>query len=194
MNRAQRRAQGKDIRAQIKTQVFNQEKDSLRRHLEKTEAEMRDSLEHVYNGMYFATMAIAMHRCRLSQNTIYKAMSMADDLYGQLFDGKLTADDLEKMVVEEAGIKIEYDADRQYMILRPFERTKDGKKAYYNLTGLMKVQESIFWPCLKGEHTMSEMRLRKSMVLISAGRNTQGRWIRRKGSLRTDSSGWKFRY
>lgn len=140
MNRAQRRAQGKDIRAQIKTQVFNQEKDSLRRHLEKTEAEMRDSLEHVYNGMYFATMAIAMHRCRLSQNTIYKAMSMADDLYGQLFDGKLTADDLEKMVVEEAGIKIEYDADRQYMILRPFERTKDGKKAYYNLTGLMKVQ------------------------------------------------------
>lgn len=109
MNRAQRRAQGKDIRAQIKTQVFNQEKDSLRRHLEKTEAEMRDSLEHVYNGMYFATMAIAMHRCRLSQNTIYKAMSMADDLYGQLFDGKLTADDLEKMVVEEAGIKIEYE-------------------------------------------------------------------------------------
>jgi len=101
---------------------------------------MRDSLEHVYNGMYFATMAIAMHRCRLSQNTIYKAMSMADDLYGQLFDGKLTADDLEKMVVEEAGIKIEYDADRQYMILRPFERTKDGKKACYNLTGLMKVQ------------------------------------------------------
>jgi len=35
VNRAQRRAQGKDIRAQIKTQVFNQEKDSLRRHLKK---------------------------------------------------------------------------------------------------------------------------------------------------------------
>ena len=47
------------------------------------------------------------------------------------------------------------------MSLRPFERTKDGKKAYYNLTGLMKVQTG------KGEEMMLGMTHNIDTIIVN---------------------------
>ena len=45
LNRAARRA-GKGNISNLKEQIFFEEKDNLKRHLEKAEAEMRESFEH----------------------------------------------------------------------------------------------------------------------------------------------------
>lgn len=47
LNRAARRAEKANIH-DLKEQVFMDQKDSLKRHLEKAETEMRDSFEHLY--------------------------------------------------------------------------------------------------------------------------------------------------
>lgn len=140
LNRAARRA-GKGNISNLKEQIFFEEKDNLKRHLEKAEAEMRESFEHLYQGMYFASMAIAMHRIGLSQRTIYRAMEKADEIYGQLYDGMIKAEDLPKMCEDESGIRILYSASNEYMLLLPFEEKKNKPKAYYNLTGMQAVKK-----------------------------------------------------
>lgn len=139
LNRAHRRAL--ESSRDMKVQVFNQEKDSLRRHLEKAENEMRESFEHLYQGMYFASMAIAMHRIGLSQRTIYRAMEKADEIYGQLYDGTIKAEDLPKMCEDESGVRILYSASNEFMLLLPFEEKKNKPNAYYNLTGMQAVKK-----------------------------------------------------
>lgn len=135
LNRAARRA-GKGNISNLKEQIFFEEKDNLKRHLEKAEAEMRDSFEHLYFGVFYSVMAIAMHKCGLCQNTIYKAMGIADDLCGKLHDGDITIDKLQQMSEEQAGIRILFTADHDYTLLVPFEEKKAKRKAYYNITGL----------------------------------------------------------
>lgn len=139
LNRAHRRAL--ESSRDMKVQVFNQEKDSLRRHLEKAENEMRESFEHLYQGMYFASMAIAMHWIGLSQRTIYRAMEKADEIYGQLYDGTIKAEDLPKMCEDESGVRILYSASNEFMLLLPFEEKKNKPNAYYNLTGMQAVKK-----------------------------------------------------
>ena len=51
LNRAARRA-GKGNISNLKEQIFFEEKDNHKRHLEKAEAEMRESFEHLYFGVF----------------------------------------------------------------------------------------------------------------------------------------------